>query len=90
MVATAAGAVPEVVGDGAVLTAPGDADGLAASLVSVLDGGADVDELVERGRRRSGRFSWEACAEGLVRLYGDAHRAAGSLGSGVGPAGGGR
>ncbi len=90
VVATAAGAVPEVVGDGAVLTAPGDADGLAASLVSVLDGGADVDDLVERGRRRSGRFSWEACAEGLVRLYGDAHHAAGSLGSGVGPAGGGR
>ena len=72
MVATAAGAVPEVVGDGAVLTAPGDGDGLAAALVRVLDGGADVDHLVERGRRRSGGFSWEACAEGLARLYGEA------------------
>jgi glycosyltransferase involved in cell wall biosynthesis len=90
VVATAAGAVPEVVGDGAVLTAPGDGDELSAALVRVLDGGTDVDDLVERGRRRSHGFTWEACAEGLARLYGEASRAAGSLGSGVGSTGGGR
>ena len=40
VVATAAGAVPEVVGDGALLAAPGDGDGLAGALGRVLDGGA--------------------------------------------------
>ena len=81
VVATAAGAVPEVVGDGALLTAPGDGDGLAAALVRVLDGG-------DRRRRPGGagpapeptQFSWEACAEGLALLYGEARRSAGSLG----------
>jgi glycosyltransferase involved in cell wall biosynthesis len=71
VVATAAGAVPEVVGDGAWLVEPGDGDGLAAALVRVLDGGGSVDQLVERGRQRSGQFSWTACAEGLARLYAD-------------------
>jgi glycosyltransferase involved in cell wall biosynthesis len=71
VVATAAGAIPEVVGDGAQLVEPGDGDGLAAALVWALDGGAAIDDLVERGRRRSGRFSWTACAEGLAHLYRD-------------------
>jgi glycosyltransferase involved in cell wall biosynthesis len=88
VVATTAGAVPEVVGDGALLVTPGDGDGLAGAISRILDGGADIDDLVERGRRRSDGFSWEACAEGLAVLYGDAHRAAGSRGSGHGPTGG--
>ncbi len=41
VVATAAGAVPEVVGDGALLVAPGDVDALAGAMASVLHGGAD-------------------------------------------------
>ena len=72
VVATAGGAVPEVVGDGAWLVPPGDADGLAAALVRALDGGADVDALVARGRTRCAGFSWGACAAGLVDLYRDA------------------
>jgi glycosyltransferase involved in cell wall biosynthesis len=74
VVATAAGAVPEVVGDGAVLVAPGDRDGLAAQIIGVLDGGPDVDLLIERGRRRSQEFTWSACAHGLAQLYQDAVR----------------
>ncbi len=72
VVATAAGAVPEVVGDGALLVEPGDEDGLAAVIGRVLDGGADVDDLVARGSRRAAAFSWSACAEGLAGLYADA------------------
>jgi glycosyltransferase involved in cell wall biosynthesis len=81
VVATTAGAIPEVVGDGAVLVGPGDADGLAAAIDSVLDGGTEVDGLVDRGRTRAGAFTWEACAEGLALLYTDAHRASGPAGS---------
>lgn len=82
VVATAAGAVPEVVGDGARLVAPGDTDGLAAALDEVLAGGTEVEALVARGSRRAATFSWDACAAGLVRLYRDA---AGERSSGVVP-----
>ncbi len=75
VVATAAGAVPEVVGDGALVVETGDRDGLAAALSFVLEGGSGVEELVGRGRRRSAEFTWEACAAGLAALYGDARRA---------------
>jgi glycosyltransferase involved in cell wall biosynthesis len=72
VVATSAGAVPEVVGDGALLVAPGDGDGLAGAISRILDGGTDIEQLVERGLRRSERFSWDACAEGLTGLYREA------------------
>ena len=72
VVATAAGAVPEVVGDGAWLVPPGDGDALTARLVEALDGGAPVESLVARGTARSATFSWERCAEGLAGLYRDA------------------
>ncbi len=72
VVATAAGAVPEVVGDGALLVPPRDPDALAGALAGVLVGGPPVAALVERGRRRSGEFSWARCAEGLRQLYEEA------------------
>lgn len=72
VVTTTAGALPEVVGDGALLVDPGDRDGLAGALDLVLRGGTEVDELVARGLARSRIFSWEACAEGLAHLYRDA------------------
>jgi glycosyltransferase involved in cell wall biosynthesis len=72
VVATAAGAVPEVVGDGAWLVDPGDEAGLSAQLVRALDGGPEVDELTTRGLARSAMFSWPRCAAGLAGLYRDA------------------
>ncbi len=76
VVTTATGAIPEVVGDGAALVSPGDGDGLAAALSRLLEGGSEVDALVERGRTRSAAFSWEACAAGLAELYADARSSA--------------
>ncbi len=72
VVATAAGAVPEVVGDGALLVAPGDRDGLAGALSGVLEGGSRIAELVDRGEQRSRQFGWDRCAGGLAALYRDA------------------
>jgi glycosyltransferase involved in cell wall biosynthesis len=72
VVSTAVGAIPEVSGDGAVLVAGGDVDALAATLAHLLDGGPEVDALVARGHRRTERYSWQACAEGLADLYRDA------------------
>jgi glycosyltransferase involved in cell wall biosynthesis len=72
VVASAAGAVPEVVGDGAVLVAPRDTDALAEALLSVLDDRDVRAALVEKGRCRVARFTWEACGTGLAALYSDA------------------
>ena len=82
VVATAAGAVAEVVGDGALVVAPGDAEGLGAALGRVLDGGSAIEELVARGHRRSGEFTWDACAAGLADLYRDALRDGPAQGTG--------
>ncbi len=72
VVTTVAGAVPEVVGGGALLVEPGDPDSLGGAMETILVGGRDVELLVERGRQRSAAFSWDNCAGGLADLYRDA------------------
>jgi glycosyltransferase involved in cell wall biosynthesis len=72
VVATAVGAVPEVVGDGALLVAPGDVEALTEALVTVLGDAEGRAELVDKGRCRAARFTWEECGSGLADLYLDA------------------
>jgi glycosyltransferase involved in cell wall biosynthesis len=72
VVATTAGALPEVVGDGAELVAPGDADALAAAIERLLVDDRARADLVARGRERIEDFSWEDCGAGLAALYRDA------------------
>lgn len=74
VVATAAGAIPEVVGNGGALVPPGDADELAAALSRVLDDTGIRDALVATGRDRAAEFTWERCAAGLAALYEEATR----------------
>jgi glycosyltransferase involved in cell wall biosynthesis len=72
VVATRAGSLPEVLGDGAVLVEVGDDDGLVEALERVLDDPAQRERLVAAGTERAAAFSWERCGEGLSRLYRDA------------------
>jgi glycosyltransferase involved in cell wall biosynthesis len=69
VVATAAGAVPEVVGDAAELVAPGDPEALAGALESVLVDPARRDRLIAAGRDRVAYFSGDRAADGLVGAY---------------------
>ncbi|HEY5251993.1 MAG TPA: glycosyltransferase family 1 protein [Acidimicrobiales bacterium] len=84
VVATAVGAIPEVVGDGALLVPPGDIDALAAGISDLLtDSDSDNDSqkrtgLIARGRARAALFTWEKCGQGLADLYSEAARAAAS------------
>jgi glycosyltransferase involved in cell wall biosynthesis len=71
VVAMAAGAVPEVVGDAALLVPVGDSDALAAAIVEVLGDAAERARLVEAGTRRVAEFTWQRCASGLAALYRD-------------------
>jgi glycosyltransferase involved in cell wall biosynthesis len=72
VVASAAGAVPEVVGDGAVLVPPGEPGPLAEALAALLDDSAARETLVKKGRRRAASFTWASAGDGLVALYQDA------------------
>ena len=69
VVATRTGALPEVVGDAALLVEPGDAGALAAALASVQSDRDLRRRLVERGADRAAAFTWERTAEEMARLY---------------------
>jgi glycosyltransferase involved in cell wall biosynthesis len=76
LVATRAGALPEVVGpDGecALLVDPGDAGQLAGAIARLLDDPPLRDRLGAAGRRRVlDRYSWRAIAEATAQCYADA------------------
>jgi glycosyltransferase involved in cell wall biosynthesis len=73
LVASRAGALPEVVSDAAVLATPGDPEELAAALRGLLDDHARRAALAERGLARVGeRFAWPAVAAATVALYREA------------------
>jgi glycosyltransferase involved in cell wall biosynthesis len=69
VVATAAGAVPEVVGDAADLVPVGDADALAAALARVLDDDDHRRHLIAAGRERVAGFTWAHTAAAMRDLY---------------------
>jgi glycosyltransferase involved in cell wall biosynthesis len=70
VVATAAGAVPEVVGDAAELVGPGDFEAMAAALARVVDDAGLRAKLVEAGRVRASSFTWGPAASSMTELYG--------------------
>ncbi len=72
VVTTTAGALPEVVGDGAELVEVGDSQGLAAAIDRLLSDEVARTALVARGTHRVRTFSWETCGAGLAQLYWDA------------------
>ena len=69
VVATRAGSLPEVCGDGADLVEVGDAEGLAAALRRAVGDAAHRAELVERGHRVVARYDWDTTANGLAALF---------------------
>jgi glycosyltransferase involved in cell wall biosynthesis len=69
VVATTAGAIPEVVGDAGVLVAPHDVPALSEALLLVSQDTATREALITAGIRRAGRFSWEAAGQQLALLY---------------------
>ncbi|WP_182346296.1 glycosyltransferase family 4 protein [Tomitella gaofuii] len=79
LVASAAGAIPEVVGtDGAAaaLVPPGDAGALVSAIGDLLDDDGRRRAMGAAGRARALReFSWESVAARTVEIYEDAIRA---------------
>ena len=70
LIASRAGALPEVAGDAAVLVTPGDAEELAAALRTLLDEPDSRAALGARGLARvRERFAWPAVAAATEVLY---------------------
>lgn len=66
VVAAHATSVPEVVGDGGVLVAPGDVDGLARIFAGLYADPAKRADLRAAGLRQAEKFSWKRCAGSVV------------------------
>ena len=69
VVATAAGAIPEVTGDAARLVPVGDRDALTEALREVLNDGDVSAGLITAGNQRHPLFSWATTVGGLMSLY---------------------
>ena len=73
LVASRAGALPEVTGDAAELVTPGDPEQLAAALRRLHDSPAERDRLSGRAWHRvQERFAWPAVARATAACYEDA------------------
>jgi glycosyltransferase involved in cell wall biosynthesis len=70
LIATRAGALPEVTGDAALLIKPGDAEELSAALRRLHDSPAEREEFSCKGLDRvRERFAWPAVAAATAALY---------------------
>lgn len=70
LVASAAGALPETVGNAAVLVTPGDVEELVTEIGRFLDDPAHREDYARRGRQRAlDRYSWVAVARSTVAVY---------------------
>jgi glycosyltransferase involved in cell wall biosynthesis len=71
VVASTAGALPEILGDAALLVDPYDEDALAEALEAAA---ADRGDLRRRGFFKAARYTWETAAAETWRVYETAHR----------------
>jgi glycosyltransferase involved in cell wall biosynthesis len=79
VVASRAGALPEVVADCAVLVEPGDSEALATALRTLIESPDERARLGAAGRARAlERYSWTSVARATVDAYTEAIAAAGT------------
>jgi glycosyltransferase involved in cell wall biosynthesis len=72
VVATAAGSLPEVLGDAALLVPPDDGDALAAALARITGDEALRAALRARGLERAAGFTWARTARATLAAYHEA------------------
>jgi glycosyltransferase involved in cell wall biosynthesis len=69
VIATAAGSLPEVLGDAAEFVAIGDTDALARAMSTLHQRSDRRAELITRGYQRAARYQWAETGERFARLY---------------------
>lgn len=63
------GALPETVGDAAIVVGADDSDGWAEAVNRLRQDAEFREELVTRGRARAGEFTWARTAQRTVEVY---------------------
>jgi glycosyltransferase involved in cell wall biosynthesis len=69
VVASNAGALPEVLGDAAILVEPNSVTQLAEALYKAITDEALRAKLIEKGKARARSFSWVETARRVARVY---------------------
>ena len=69
VVATYAGALPEVLGHAAALVPVGDVDALAGALAELLDDAQLRTRSIDAGLRKASGYDWGRTAAAMVKLY---------------------
>jgi len=69
VICSSAASLPEVVGDAAMIFDPYDIEYLAALMMLLLDSPTTRRQLIERGYRQAGRFSWAQTARHTHCVY---------------------
>lgn len=69
VVASNAGALPEIAGSAARLVETRSPEALAGAMEEILSDESRRAHLIEAGRARAGRFSWEETADRMTTLY---------------------
>lgn len=85
IVATAAGGVPDAVGDAGLLSRVGDPAALAAGYVRLADDSTERRRLAEAATRRAEAFSIERAIGEIAAIYETATSAGRDVGAGSGP-----
>jgi glycosyltransferase involved in cell wall biosynthesis len=68
VVASKATSIPEVAGDAAVLVNPLDTTAIAQAIYRVLSDSKLREELVYAGLQQAKKFSWERCANTMLKI----------------------
>jgi glycosyltransferase involved in cell wall biosynthesis len=67
VIAARRSSTPEVVGEGALLVEPTDAEHVAREIGSLIDDRAALDAMRERGSARAAELTWARTAEGIAQ-----------------------
>ena len=68
VIASAAGALPEIIGSAGVLLSPDDAGAWSQAMLELASDPALQQRLIEAGAARSAGFTWEAAADKTWRV----------------------
>jgi len=69
VVASNRGSLPEIVGEGGLLLAPDDIEGLVEAMERLLNDEALWEDLRRKGLAHAARFSWERTAREVLAVY---------------------
>lgn len=69
VIASNVSSIPEVVGDAGLLIEPSSVDEMVDAMLLMLNDSAKRESLIEAGRRRIEKFSWEKTARQTVEVY---------------------